>query len=272
MHARIVDTLRVRDMDLHYAAQGEPCGPALILLHGYSDSWRSFEPLMDALPSHLRVIAFSMRGHGDSGKPASGYDIATLADDVVAALDGLGIGPAIVVGHSMGSLVARRIAIVHPARVSGLVLIGAFFSIADNACVQDLWTDAVANLRDPVDPSFVEAFQQSSVAVPPPPGFLATVIDESLKVPARVWKGLLRAMLDQDDADRLRRIAGPTLIIWGDQDAFAGRADQRLLTEAIPGARLVVHAGIGHAPHWEDATRAASDIVAFIDDRRVLAA
>lgn len=272
MQSRTVGTLGVRGTDLHYTAQGAPDGLPLILLHGYSDSWRSYLPLMDLLPEHLRVIAISIRGHGDSAKPADGYDIATLADDVVGALDAIGIGQAVVVGHSMGSLVARKIAAKHGARVSRLVLIGAFASIKRNTAADALWHHAVVHLSDPVDPAFVTAFQKSSVALPLPADFLEAVVAESLKVPARVWQAMLRALLSENESHLLRDIAAPTLIIWGDKDGFAGRAEQQILVNGIPDARLVIHAGIGHAPHWEDARRTAADILSFIKEPSALAA
>jgi non-heme chloroperoxidase len=243
-----------------------------LLLHGYSDSWRSFLPLMDALPERFRVVALSMRGHGDSAKPPNGYDISTLADDVVAALDALGIGSTVVLGHSMGSLVAQRIAIEYPERVLRLVLIGAFSTIKGNAAVEAFWRDEVALIRDPVDPAFASAFQQSSVAVPLSDGFLESVVAESLKVPARVWQQMLRALLVDDHSDRLRGIAVPALIIWGDQDAFTGRSEQHLLLDQIPDARLSIYPGIGHAPHWEDTRRASVDIAAFVGAEDALAA
>lgn len=272
MHARSFGLLRIGGMDLHYAAQGRPDGPALILLHGYTDSCRSYEPLMDALSDRFRIVALSMRGHGDSDRPAGGYDIVTLVDDVVGALDLLNIGQATIVGHSMGSLVAQQIATTRKRRVSRLVLIGAFVTLKGNQAVEALWHDAVADLRDPVDPAFVAAFQQSSVAGPLPAGFLDSMVAESLKVPARVWRAMLRALIDEDDPDRPREIIMPTLIIWGAADAFASRAEQWRLALEIPDARLVIQAGIGHAPHWENARRVAADIVSFVDETSVLAA
>ena len=123
-----------------------------------------------------------------------------------------------------------------------------------------------------MDPAFALAFQQSSVAVPLSDGFLDNVVAESLKVPARVWQQMLRALLVEDHSDRLRDIAVPSLIIWGDQDAFTGRSEQHLLLNLIPEARLSIYPGIGHAPHWEDTPRASADIAAFIAGENALAA
>jgi glutathione S-transferase len=71
-------------------------------------------------------VALSMRGLGDSSKPASGYTVSEFAADIVAAMDELGIGEATIVGHSMGSLIAARVAMMYPECVTRLVLVGAF--------------------------------------------------------------------------------------------------------------------------------------------------
>ena len=63
----------------------------------------------------------------------------------------------------------------------------------------------------------------------------------------------------------LHTIKVPTLIIWGDQDTILPRSDQETLAAAIPGSRLVVYAGAGHAFYWEEPNRVASDLVAFIE-------
>lgn len=249
------------------AEQGDFHGTPVVLLHGYTDSWRSFAPLMTHLPRRFRTVAVSQRGHGDSVKPAKGYALADFAADLEMLLDALGIDRAVVVGHSMGSLVATRFAIDHPDRVAGLGLIGAFTTLKGNPAAEAFWRDAVANLADPVDPALARGFQESTLARPVPPAFLDGVVAESLKAPARVWRAAFRAMLDDDFSAELPRIAAPTLIVWGDRDDFAGRAEQEALKAAIAGAVLKLHPGSGHAPHWEDPERVARQIAAFVDER-----
>jgi len=253
-----------RGLELSCFEQGDPRGIPLLLLHGYTDSWRSYRPLLAELPYSIRVIAVTQRGHGDSSKPASAYGISDFAADVPVILDRLGIERAVLLGHSMGSLVAQRFAIDHPDRTLGLVLIGAFRAVAGNAGAEALWQAGVAAATDPLDPAFVRAFQASTLADAVPPAFFETVVAESLKVPARVWRAALRAMLDEDFSGELCRIAAPTLLLWGDQDGFSGREEQEALRAAIKGAALLVDPGAGHSPHWEHPTRSAAAIAAFV--------
>jgi pimeloyl-ACP methyl ester carboxylesterase len=265
-------TIRLSNgLDVSYAESGGREGLPLVLLHGYTDSWRSMAPLLASLPRRFRAIALSQRGHGDSGRPHGRYDIPQLADDLAAFLDHLGIDRAVIVGHSMGSLVAQRFALEQPRRVAALVLLGAFRCLRGNGEVEAFWRDAVASLRDPVDPALVRNFQQSTLAAPLPAAFLETVVEESLKVPAHVWRAALRGQIDEDLEATAKRIDAPTLILWGDQDAFSRRAEQAKLAAAIPDARLVAYRGAGHALHWEQPARVAADIAAFTDRVEVMA-
>jgi pimeloyl-ACP methyl ester carboxylesterase/FAD/FMN-containing dehydrogenase len=236
-------------------------GVPVVLLHGLSDSAPAFEPLLAHLPASVRALAVTLRGHGGAPKPDSGYDIAQLAADVRRVLDDAGVVRAVVAGHSMGSIVATRLALDVPERVAGLVLMGAKPTY-DDPMLDDLYAVFDA-LEDPVDPAFVREFQESTLARPVPADFLDTVVDESLRLPARVWKALVGPTLRADHSAELSRIAAPTLVAWGDRDEIATRADQDALVAAIPGAQLVVYHGGGHAFHWEDPAAFARDLVAF---------
>ena len=129
----------------------------------------------------------------------------------------------------------------------------------------ELWASVVSGLTDPVDPGFVREFQEGTVARPVPPAFLDTVVRESLKVPARVWQAVFEGFLGADFSARLGEIEVATLIVWGDRDAICPRSEQEALATAIPGARLVVYPGAGHAPHWEEPERFAADLAAFAE-------
>ncbi len=249
---------------LPYVEQGDPSGTPVLLLHGITDSWRSFERVLPSLPASIHAFALSLRGHGDSDRPASGYRPDELAADVAAFMDVLGIGSAVIVGHSMGSAIARRFALDYPERMLGLVLVGSFATLAGNPVVPE-FRQVVEELEDPIDPAFVAEFQQSTLAQPVPPEFFDLVVQESLKVPARVWKAALEGLLGSDHPTKPGSIRAPTLIVWGDRDAYCPRSDQDALAAAIAGSRLLVYAGAGHDPHWEQPERFAADLAAFTD-------
>ena len=247
---------------LHWIERGDPAGPPVLLLHGFTDSAWSYGPLMARMPGDWRCIALSQRGHGDSDRTEAGYRPADLAADLAAFAQALDLGPALVVGHCMGGLVAQRFVLDHKERVAGLALIGALSSFRDNLAVEALRAE-VSRLTDPVDPAFVRAFQESTLARPVPAWFLDQVVAESLKLPAPVWKAVLDGLLTDTSPAGFERIAAPTLLIWGDHDGIVPRSGSDWLAGAIPRARLLVQAGSGHAPHWEDPAGVAEAIEAY---------
>jgi non-heme chloroperoxidase len=247
---------------LPYVEQGDPSGVPVLMLHGYSDSLTSFEPLLAELPDSVHAYAVTQRGHGDAGKPAGGYGAGDFAADAAAFLDAVGVEAAVVVGHSGGSCYAQRLAIDYPDRVLGVVLIGAFHSFHDNPGALEL-RDAVAGLTDPVDLEFVREFQESCVADPMPAEFMDRIVANSRRMPARVWKAAIDGLIEAGAPTETGTIAAPTLILWGDRDAFCPRSDQDGLLTAIPEARLRTYPGTGHCPHWEQPERAAAELVSF---------
>jgi len=248
---------------LVYMERGDVDGTPVVLLHGYTDSMRSFEQVLPHMPPTLRVFAITQRGHGESSKPEGSYGSDVLARDVAAFLDRKGVQRAVLVGHSMGSTVAQRFAVEYPHRTQALVLEGAFFPTPANAEVAT-FLDEVMKLKEPIDPAFVRDFQRSTLAQPVAPEFFEMIVGETMKVPVHVWKAALAPYRTTDFAARLTNVRVPTLIIWGDRDAFTGRQEQDKLAQAIGGSRLAVYAGAGHSPHWEEPQRFAGHVASFV--------
>jgi pimeloyl-ACP methyl ester carboxylesterase len=253
---------------LRYVERGDPAGIPVLLLHGVTDSWHSFEPLLPLLPTSIHAFALSQRGHGNSERPARGYRTRDFAEDIAGFMDAVGLRSAIIVGHSMGATHAQRFAIDHPQRVAGLVLVGAFATYRGNAVIVDLWRSTVSRLADPVDAAFVREFQESTLAHAIPQPFLDAVVAESLKLPARVWRDAFAGFLEDDFADELGAIAAPTLLVWGERDTLVPRHDQERMLRCIPDAKLAVYEGAGHAVHWEEPLRFAADLGVFAGEER----
>ncbi len=247
---------------LEYVERGDRSGTPVLLLHGYSDSWRSFAMVLPHLPPSIRAIAISQRGHGDSERPATGYGMGDFAADASGVLAALGVRSAVVVGHSMGARVAERLADDDPDRVAAVVLAAAFAPGEPDDGVREL-AAAVASLTDPVDPAFVTDFQAGTVAGPLPDGLLETAVSESLKLPAFVWRAALDGFVEAGRRPP-RPAQIPTVVVWGDQDTFTTRADQDVLVRARRDSRLITYEGVGHALHWECPERFAQDLTTFV--------
>jgi non-heme chloroperoxidase len=252
---------------LPYVEQGSVAGEPVIFLHGITDSLHSYDLVMPYLPASVRAFAVTQRGHGEAERPVTGYKSVDFADDTAAFMDVLNIEKAVIAGHSMGSINALTFALKYPERVKGLILMGAFNNLRDNPDIQGFFQTAIAPLTDPIDRSVAVEFQQSTLAQPVPSYYFEKVVGESLKVPARVWKAAFESLLQVDFTDELNKVKAPTLIVWGDQDAFSPRSDQEILNEGIANSQLLVYQGAGHAFHWEEPARFAADVVTFTQTR-----
>ncbi|MBD0327494.1 MAG: alpha/beta fold hydrolase, partial [Pyrinomonadaceae bacterium] len=261
---RLVDVKLKTGVRVHYAEQGDAFSYPVVLLHGYTDSWFSYSRVLTALGANYHVYALDLRGHGDSDRPASGYDLSDLAADVVAFMDANGLKRVTLVGHSMGSFVAQRVAIIAPERIDRLVLVGSA-TTPRNSTVLEI-QQAVNELKDPVPEKFIREFQASTVYHPVPADFMERVVAESSKLPARVWRELMEGMLKSDYRSQLSKLKMPTLILWGDKETVFSRSEQDALINILPSARLKVYADTGHSPHWERPEQFVNDIKSFITD------
>jgi pimeloyl-ACP methyl ester carboxylesterase len=115
--SRYVDTGELRQ---HVVTGGD--GPPLLLVHGWPQTWYAWRLVMPALARHFSVVAPDQRGRGLSGKPAGGYDTATLAGDLVALMDAIGHARFAVAGHDIGVWIGYALAADYPGRVDRLAV------------------------------------------------------------------------------------------------------------------------------------------------------
>jgi len=254
---------------MHFAQQGPQTGPALLLLHGFTDSWFSFSRVLPLFRPEMRVIAPDLRGHGDStrvatsetgtGGPAWGYRITDLADDVVSLMNALHVPSAVVLGHSMGAFVARHVAALAEARVPRLIMMGAGPS-TKTPVLRALQAE-VNGLTDPIDPAFARQFQESTVHQPMMPSFMEAAIANSRRMPAAIWKAALAGLI-ADEAPKAR-LFNRTLVLGGREDKIFGPAEHISLARQFPKGELELVEGLGHAMHWENPARFMSALARF---------
>lgn len=251
---------------LRYVEQGSRNGPAVVFLHGYTDSHHTWDLNLSLFSRDFHIYALDQRGHGDSTRPVCCYTQQSFAADVAAFLDAVGERDAILVGHSMGSFIAQQVALDFPRRVDALVLVGSAPTVAGNEVALFL-KSVVDEQVGTVDPDFVREFQSSTFVRPVPASYLDTLVSESLKVPARVWQDTLDGLLAENHSSRLRHLRVPVLVVGGDQDGFFPVAQQRALVNALPDARFILYPNTGHAPHAELPQTFVRDVSQFL--RRV---
>ena len=247
---------------LHYAVQGEPGGEPIVLVHGVGDSWRSWELVMPLLPSRYRVYAISMRGHGLSDAPQTGYSQKEMAADITAFMEALDLRGVTLVGHSLGSFIAQAAAVADRGRLKGLVLVGSGPGGVPDPAVFAEVKGVFEGLA--ADPRGARDFQASTLRRPVPAPFFETMVATLAGVRPHVWRQIIAAVYDGDTAAALATIKVPTLLVRGEHDAMLSAADQQVLLAKIPGARLLVYPGTAHTPQWEWPDRFAADLVAFV--------
>lgn len=256
---------------LPYAETGRrDASVSMVLVHAYVESWRYFAPDLRCLPPSVHALAPTQRGHQSVEGDPTGYGISDFAADIVEFLDAVGIARAVLVGASSGGLVSQVVAATHPSRVAGLVLISSPVALADKPGVEAMGEEILA-LSDPIDPRFVEQFVRGTSPHEVADDLVARLVDESLAIPAKVWRESFLGLLQAERPQALETIQAPTLLLCGTDDTFV-RDDQQVLLDGIPGAELVHYAGVGHGPHLAYPDRAAVDLARFVHGPRVPAA
>jgi pimeloyl-ACP methyl ester carboxylesterase len=262
---RTIDGSRLRLID---SGSGTP----VVFIHGIGAtlySWRHTLP--PVLAAGYRVVAFDNRGFGFSELPAHGYHNADYVRLVVALLDSLGIASAVLVGHSMGGEIAAEVALMHPDRVRGLVLIGS-------AGYGMRWPGVLKIARWPFVGGLVTTFRgrwvtrrilrstyadPSKVTEADVDQYYAPVTQKGF---GRALRGVLREFRFDSLGGRLGQVQAPTLILWGDGDRWIPARDGVRLSRELPRSELIVLARSGHAAHEETPDRVNQLLLGFLKE------
>jgi pimeloyl-ACP methyl ester carboxylesterase len=256
-----MDRLRVNGLSLRVQAW-PGTGQAVICIHGLTANHMCWASLAEALSPEYRVIAYDLRGRGESDKPASGYSLELHGQDLGGLLDGLGLARAVLVGHSLGAKIALRFAVRHPQRVSRLVLV-----------------DGGIDLRSEIFDSIAPAVNRLGTEFPSLPAFLGLM--QGLPMFAGRWNeyleryfrydvetlpsGAVRSKVArhavEEELSNLRherlwvlhhQVRCRTLVLrapeglLSDSDCLMTQEEAVAMVRAIPRARLVVVPGTNH--------------------------
>src|SRR5262245_38375798 len=257
---------------LHVRECGNPDGPAIVFIHGWSQNHLCWAKQYDsALAGEFRLVAFDLRGHGMSEAPLEPehyVDASLWADDVAAILDALALDRPVLVGWSYGAFVicdyvrahgADRIAAIEfvegavKLNEAGLgTLIGpGFLDHFAHATADDLPTNIWA----------MRAFLRACVATPLSADDFETALCWNMAVPARVRANLVAREIDDDDV--LRSLTIPVLMTQGRADTVVLPAMAEHILATCPAAEASWYDGVGHAPHLEAPERFNHELAAL---------
>jgi pimeloyl-ACP methyl ester carboxylesterase len=260
---RTIDGSRIRLID---SGSGTP----VVFIHGFGASmygWRYQLPAV--LAAGYRVVAFDNRGFGFSDKPAHGYSNAAYARLVVALLDSLGISSAVLVGHSMGGAIAAEVAIAHPDRVRGMVLI-------DAAGYGVHWPGVLKVARWPFVGAIATGFRgrwftgrilRSTYADPRKvresdvDQYYAPVYAPEF---GRALRGVLREFRFDTLGGRLAKVQTPALVLWGNADRWIDMGDGTRFTRELPRSEFVMLERTGHDAPEESPEQVNPVLLAFL--------
>lgn len=253
-------------LKMTYVEAGNPNGEPLLLLHGYTDSSRSWSLLVPYL-SKYRLLMPDQRGHGSSDAPECCYSLSQFAYDAKLFLDALGIKNAAVVGHSLGSMVAITMAAEYPRRVRSITLIG---STALAPVERGGWLyDNALSLKGPLDPKsqFGKDWHPANQPTPVDPVFAEAANEEVLRIPLHVWHSVMRELASVPVGRHAADVKALVQVLSGGKDPLFAPEHHRSLLAAFPGVEAHVFPALGHNPNWEQPAEIAAKIDAFLTSR-----
>jgi pimeloyl-ACP methyl ester carboxylesterase len=257
--------VRAGDLEIAYDDVGTGARP-LVLVHGFTGHRRDFETQLPGLAELGRTLAPDLRGHGETGRAADPdrYTLEQLVRDAAEFLDALGIARCDLLGHSLGGMVALRLALRAPERVASLVLMDSApraLSFLPAETFERAWAvaravgmeklQALVRERAGSDPLRSEADRRLEREWGPD-RYWTRHRERFCAVDPEAYARLGRALLEQESlVPRLGELRCPTLVMVGEGDgAFVGEAG--ILVEGIPDARRAVVPDAGHQPQLEN--------------------
>ncbi|MEV6773544.1 alpha/beta fold hydrolase [Nocardia sp. NPDC051030] len=253
--------VRLDDGDMHIREDGKKDAPAVLLIHGAAGGLAIWDPVVPLLADAFRVIRADLLGHGRSTTPAGGFDIATQARRVGAALDRLGVGRLMVVGHSTGCAVATALAEQRPGTVTALALID--MGPTPESKIPQRLLERLLLTRFPGRVLWRLYRLQSAdgirkalrAACVRPAEFPDAVVEGVVRTTHRSFTGTMRAPLDyiaqRSLTDRLAALDLPVLVVFGADDP-RWRPSSAAAYRTVPRTRVEMLPGVGHIPMMED--------------------
>jgi 3-oxoadipate enol-lactonase len=223
---------------LNVATEGLGDGPTLLMMHSIGCDLTLWDPQLEALAGHFRIVRFDARGHGGSDAPKGDYTLDRLARDALSVLDAVGAESAYLCGLSLGGVTAQWLALHAAPRVNGIVIANTATRIGTAEAWQARGDMAIAEGMQALAPiAITRFFSEGFLAYSPE---VADIFRQRLLTTApEGYAGCCAVLRDTDFTGELGAIAVPTIVIGGTLDVPTPLSQAEELAQAIPDARLV---------------------------------
>ena len=254
--------LHVHDIDLYYETTGN--GQPLLLIHGLGSSTRDWERQTPLFAEHYQVITFDVRGHGQSAKPPGPYSIAQFAADTAELMQALNIGPAHVVGISMGGMIAFQLAVDAPRFVKSLVIVNSGPELVARTLREKLsFWQRLAIVQLVGMRKMGEVLSQRLLPKPEQAALRQEFVKRWAENDQRAYVNALRALMGWSVADKLGTLDCPTLVVSADQD-YTPMSVKEAYVAKMRHAELVVISDSRHATPVEQPDKFNAAVLTFL--------
>ena len=247
---------------------GNSSGREIFFIHGFSQASLSWQRQVESdLAKEFRMITYDLRGHGNSDKPLEPEKYQgskPWADEVQAVIDRAKLKRPVLVGWSFGGRVIGDYLTIHGAAgVAGLNYVG-FVSKFDPSFFGDVLTAPPPMFSEDLASNIAatRSFLHNCFEKQPSQDDFETMLAFNMMVPPRVRASMGGSTLNMDET--LKALNFPVLVTQGAADKFVLLAAAKHIADIIPGAKLSVYDGVGHAPFWEDKERFNTELATFV--------
>lgn len=251
---------------VHYTLSGRPDGLPLAFIHSLGTDLRLWDPIVPALENDCSILRYDLRGHGLTDCPPGPYRLAQLADDLRSLLGHLGIERAVLIGMSIGGLIALQCAANYPGAVRALVLADTAARIGS----ADRWEQRIEAVRreglEGVAEAVVNIWLTESFRAGQP-ALTRGYRNMLTRTPAEGYVACCALLAETDLSARLATIRAPTLVLCGEVDLVAPPEQGRALAAALPEARFELIPAAAHLPCIEQPERVVAVIRRFLQER-----
>lgn len=237
--------IQVNGIQMHYQVTGQ--GQPLVFIHGLGSSGRDWEFQVDHFYLDYQVVVFDVRGHGQSEKPPGPYSIPRFAQDTAALLRALDLGPAHVVGISMGGMIAFQLALEAPELVRSLAIVNSWPEM-----VVRTWRERLQIWQRALIVQMLGMRKMGEVLAgrlfpkPEQAPIREIFIERWAENDKRAYQDSMRALVGWSVSERIETITCPVLVVAADQD-YTPVESKAAYTRRLPNAELVVIEDSRHA-------------------------